>query len=238
MRKTSAPLLALALGLAIAGPARAATPSGMMPFETPIYSADEVDALLATNAPSGGGDAALVTNLVGEAHAIILNNAPDAAAWTALKLIVADLWQRVDSIAADGSDAMTQAEAERMISDRLAQLYASIDLELDGHGAMPIQTTETKSTTISANTSGVAAQLSPRWATRYYASTANNRTLSFASFSGVGNSPCLLVLERFSSVSFPSGARVETAYSYNSGAPNLYAVYSVNGTLYLKKLYP
>lgn len=235
MRRAAAAVLALALAASVSG---AATPVAVedLTYTNTLYTASAVDELIANAASEP--DPTLVTNLVAESEARILNNSPDSAAWTALKLIVADLWRRVDALDADGSDAMTQAEGERLINDRLAQLYASIDLELDGHGAMPIQTTQTKSTTISANTSGVAAQLSPRWATRYYASTANNRTLSFASFSGVGNSPCLLVLERFSSVSFPSGARVETAYSYNSGAPNLYAVYSVNGTLYLKKLYP
>ncbi len=115
-------------------------------------------------------------------------------------------------------------------------MYASLDLEFADWRAQ--QTSTCYSTTISANTSGVAAQLSPVAATRYYASSANNRTLGFSSFSGVGNLPCILILERFSSVSWPSGAKVETAYAYNSGNPNVYAIYKLNGTLYAKKIYP
>jgi len=230
--------LALALLLALAaGAARAGgTPIGAIPLTTNVYSAAEVDALIAES--GGGGDAELVTNLVSEAQATILNNAPDAAAWTALKLIVADLWRRVDALDADGSDALSAAAAEQLIADRVEQFKASINLDLVASLALPKQTMETRSTTITANTSGVAAELSPVYATRYYASTANNRSLAFASFSGVGNNPCLLVLQNFSSVTFPSGAKVETGYSYNSGNPSLYAVYKVYDVLYLKRLYP
>lgn len=225
--------------LAFAAPfAGAATPTLFddLTYSNRLYTAEAVDELVA--GAGGGGDAELVTNLVSEAQATILNNAPDAAAWTALKLIVADLWRRVDALDADGSDALSAAAAEQLINSRLAQLYSSIDLDLVASLALPLQPTETRSTTITANTSGVAAELSPAYATRYYASTANNRSLSFASFSGVGNNPCLLVLQNFSSVSFPSGSRVETGYSYNSGNPSLYAVYKVDNVLYLKRLYP
>ena len=227
--------LVIALAASLAG---AATPTLFddLTYSNRLYTAEAVDELVA--GAGGGGDAELVTNLVSEAQATILNNAPDAAAWTALKLIIADLWRRVDVLDADGSDALSAAAAEQLISDRVAQLYSSIDLDLVASLALPLQPTETRSTTITANTSGVAAELSPVYATRYYASTANNRSLSFASFSGVGNNPCLLVLQNFSSVSFPSGSKVETGYSYNSGNPSLYAVYKVDNVLYLKRLYP
>ena len=72
---------------------------------------------------------------------------------------------------------------------------------------------------------------------RWYACNWSIRA-GFASFSGVGNLPCILILERFSSVSWPSGAKVETAYAYNSGNPNVYAIYKLNGTIYCKKIYP
>ncbi len=233
---TIAGALALVLALA-AGQARAGgTPIGDIPLSTNVYNAAEVDALIA--GASSEPDPTLVTNLVAESEARILNNSPDAAAWTAIKLIVADLWRRVDALDADGSDALSAAAAEQLINSRLAQLYSSIDLDLVASLALPLQPTETRSTTITANTSGVAAELSPVYATRYYASTANDRSLSFASFSGVGNNPCLLVLQNFSSVSFPSGSKVETGYSYNSGNPSLYAVYKVDNVLYLKRLYP
>ena len=227
--------LAALFAALVAGTARAGgTPIGDIPLSTNIYNAAEVDALIAGAASEP--DPTLVTNLVAESEARILNSAPDAAAWTALKLIVADLWRRVDTLDADGSDALSAAAAEQLINDRVAQMYASLDLEFADWRAQ--QTSTCRSTTISANTSGVAAQLSPVAATRYYASTANNRTLGFSSFAGVGNLPCILILERFSSVSWPSGAKVETAYAYNSGNPNVYAIYKLNGTLYAKKIYP
>lgn len=235
MRRAAASVLALALAASVSG---AATPVAVedLAYTNTLYTASAVDELLANAASEP--DPTLVTNLVAESEARILNNSPDSAAWTALKLIVADLWRRVDALDADGSDALSAAAAEQLINDRIAQMYASIDLELDANLAMPAQTTECRSTTISSSTSGIAVTLSPRWATRYYASTANNRSLGFASFAGVGNNPCILILERFSSVSWPTGAKVETAYAYNSGNPNVYAIYKLNGTIYCKKIYP
>jgi len=235
MHRTAPLLLAvlasgLCAGRALADPAAL----GSIDRTNTVYTAAQVDALVAGAA--GEPDPTLVTNLVAESEARILANAPDAAAWTALKLIVADLWRRVDALDADGSDSLSAAAAEQLVNDRIAQMYASLDLEFADWRAR--QTSTCRSTTISADTSGVAAQLSPVAATRYYASTANDRTLGFASFSGVGNLPCILILEQFSSVSWPTGAKVETAYSYDGGNPSVYAVYKLNGTLYAKKLYP
>lgn len=233
MRRAAASVLALALAASVSG---AATPVAVedLAYTNTLYTASAVDELIANAASEP--DPTLVTNLVAESEARILNNSPDSAAWTALKLIVADLWRRVDALDADGSDALSAAAAEQLINDRIAQMYASLDLEFADWRAQ--QTSTCYSTTISANTSGVAAQLSPVAATRYYASTANNRTIGFSSFAGVGNLPCILILERFSSVSWPTGAKVETAYAYNSGNPNVYAIYKLNGTIYCKKIYP
>ena len=234
--KGTAPLLLAVLAAGLCAGRALADPAtlGSIDRTNTVYTATQVDALIA--GASAEPDPTLVTNLVAESEARILANAPDAAAWTALKLIVADLWRRVDALDADGSTALSAAAAEQLINDRIAQMYASLDLEFADWRSQ--QTSTCHSTTISANTSGVAAQLSPVAATRYYASTANNRTLGFASFSGVGNLPCILILERFSSVSWPTGAKVETAYAYNSGNPNVYAIYKLNGTVYAKKLYP
>ena len=234
--KGTAPILLAVLAAGLCAGRALADPAtlGSIDRTNTVYTATQVDALIAGAAAEP--DPTLVTNLVAESEARILANAPDAAAWTALKLIVADLWRRVDALDADGSDALSATAAEQLINDRIAQMYASLDLEFADWRAQ--QTSTCYSTTISANTSGVAAQLSPVAATRYYASTANNRTLGFASLSGVGNLPCILILERFSSVSWPSGAKVETAYAYNSGNPNVYAIYKLNGTIYCKKIYP
>ena len=238
--KGTAPILLAVLAAGLCAGRALADPAtlGSIDRTNTVYTATQVDALIAGAAAEP--DPTLVTNLVAESEARILANAPDAAAWTAIKLIVADLWRRVDALDADGSDALSAAAAEQLIQDRTSQLYATLVLQLGNFTNRNdlAQSTDCSSTTISANTSGVAAQLSPVAATRYYASTANNRTIGFSSFSGVGNLPCLLILERFSSVSWPSGAKVETAYAYNSGNPNVYAIYKLNGTLYAKKIYP
>ena len=230
-------LAALFAGLAIlAGRADAGgTPLGDIPLTTNLYNAAEVDALL--EGAGGGADLSEVSNLVA---GVVAEGGASVAATETWRIILADHQRRIDALEdSDGTDVMTEAEAEQMINDRMDTLLYTIEEEWgDTSGCIPIQTTAVDSTTISANTSGVAAQLSPLRATRYYASTANNRTLSFASFSGVGNNPCLLVLQNFSSVSFPSGAKVETAYAYNNGNPSLYAVYKVYDVLYLKRLYP
>lgn len=236
MNRTAPIVFALALvaGLAAGDPATL----GSIDRTNTVYTATQVDALIAGAAAEP--DPTLVTNLVAESEARILSNAPDAAAWTALKLIVADLWRRVDALDADGSDALSAAAAEQLIQDRTSQLYATLELQLGNFTNRNdlAQSTDCSSTTISANTSGIAAQLSTSKATRYYASTANNRTIGFSSFGGVGNYPCILILERFSSVSWPTGAKIETAYAYNSGNPNVYAIYKLNDTLYAKKIYP
>ena len=191
----------------------------------------------ADNPPSSGADMDDVSNLVAQ---VVSEAGSSAAATETWRIVLADHQRRLDSLEdSDGTDALTEAQAEQLIQDRMDTLLHDIEDEWgDTSGCIPIQTSTCNSTTISANTSGVAAELSPLRATRYYASTANNRTLGFASFSGVGNNPCILILERFSSVTWPTGAKVETAYAYNSGNPNVYAVYKLNGVIYAKKLYP
>ena len=191
----------------------------------------------APDPPSGGADMEDVSNLVAQ---VVGEAGQSAAATETWRIILADHQRRLDALEdADGTDALTEAQAEQLIQDRMDTLLHDIEEEWgETSGCIPIQTTTCNSTTISANTSGVAANLSPLYATRYYASTASDRTLGFSSFSGVGNNPCILILERFSSVSWPSGARIETAYSYNSGTPNVYAVYQLNGVIYAKRLYP
>jgi hypothetical protein len=225
--------------LALAAPfAGAASPTLFddLTYSNKLYTAEAVDELL-EGAGGGGADLSEVSNVVA---AVVAEGGASVAATETWRIILADHQRRLDALEdSDGTDVMTEAEAEQMINARMDTLLDDIENAWgDTSGCIPIQTTTCNSTTISANTSGVAAELSPLCATRYYASTANNRTLSFSSFSGVGNNPCLLVLQNFSSVSFPSGAFVETSYSYNNGAPNLYAVYKVNGSIFVKKIYP
>lgn len=229
MRRALLLALALVAGSAAADPA----PLGQIPRTNTVYTASQVDALVAD---AGTPDPTLASNLV----AMVVAEAGESAAATeSWRIVLADHQRRIDALEdADGTDALTEAQAEQLIQSRMDTLLNSIEEEWgDTSGCIPIQTTSVNSTTISANTSGVAADLSPLRATRYYAS-ANNRTLGLASFSGVGNNPCILILERFSSVSWPSGSCVETAYSYNNGTPNVYAIYKLNGVIYAKKLYP
>ena len=226
----------LLLALAIVAVSVAADPVRMGSFSrtNTVYTAAQVDALIAG---AGTPDPTLASNLVAT---VVAEAGESAAAVQTWRIILADHQRRLDALEdADGTDPLTEEQAEQLIEDRMDTLLYTIENEWgDFSGCIPIQTTQTKSTTISANTSGVAVELSPLRATRYYASTANNRTLGFASFSGVGNNPCILILERFSSVSWPSGAKIETAYAYNSGTPNVYAVYKLNGVIYAKKIYP
>lgn len=228
---------AILLAIAIMSASASADPAtlGSIPRTNTVYTAREVDVLL-ENA-GGGADPALASNLVAT---VVAEAGESAAATETWRIVLADHQRRLDALEdADGTDPLTEAQAEQLIEDRMDTLLYTIETEWgDFSGCIPIQSTQTESTTISSSTSGVAAELSPLRATRYYASTANNRTLGFSSFSGVGNNPCILILERFSSVSWPSGAMVETAYAYNNGAPNIYAIYKLNGTIFCKKIYP
>lgn len=228
---------AILLAIAIMSASASADPAtlGSIPRTNTVYTAREVDVLL-ENA-GGGADPALASNLVAT---VVAEAGESAAATETWRIVLADHQRRLDALEdADGTDPLTEAQAEQLIEDRMDTLLYTIETEWgDFSGCIPIQSTQTESTTISSSASGVAAELSPLRATRYYASTANNRTLGFSSFSGVGNNPCILILERFSSVSWPSGALVETAYAYNNGTPNVYAVYKLNGTIFCKKIYP
>lgn len=227
----------LLLALAIMSVSASADPAelGSISRTNTVYTAAQVDELL--ESAGGGVDPSTVSNLIGR---VVSEAGESAAATESWRIILADHQRRLDALEdADGTDPLTEEQAEQLIEDRMDTLLYTIENEWgDFSGCIPIQTTTTQSTTISASTSGVAAELSTLRATRYYASTANNRTLGFASFSGVGNNPCILILERFSSVSWPSGAMVETAYAYNNGAPNVYAIYKLNGTIFCKKIYP
>ena len=230
-------LAALAFGLALsAWPVRAVGPLGDIPLATNVYTAAEVDALL-EGTGGAGADPTLASNLVAT---VVAEAGRSAAAVETWRIVLADHQRRLDALEdADGTDALTEAQAEELIEERIdSKLYDMMEEWGDTSGCIPIQTSTIESTTISDNTSGVSAQLSPLRATRYYASTANNKTLGFASFSGIGNNPCILILERFSSVSWPSGAKVETAYAYNNGNPNVYAIYKLGDVLYCKKIYP
>lgn len=226
----------LLAALLVAGSA-AADPAmlGALSRTNTVYTAPQVDALL--EGAGGGADLGQVSNLVA---GVVAEAGSSAAAVETWRIILADHQRRLDALEdSDGTDALTEAQAEQLIQNRMDTLLYNIEEEWgDTSGCIPIQTSTCNSTTISANTSGVAAELSTLRATRYYASTANNRSLGFASFTGVGNNPCILILERFSSVSWPSDACVETAYSYNNGTPNVYAIYKINGVIYAKKLYP
>ena len=228
---------AILLAIAIMSASASADPAtlGSIPRTNTVYTAREVDVLL-ENA-GGGADPALASNLVAT---VVAEAGESAAATETWRIVLADHQRRLDALEdTDGTDPLTEAQAEQLIEDRMDTLLYTIETEWgDFSGCIPIQSTQTESTTISSSASGVAAELSPLRATRYYASTANNRTLGFSSFSGVGNNPCILILERFSSVSWPSGALVETAYAYNNGTPNVYAVYKLNGTIFCKKIYP
>lgn len=224
--------------LALAAPfAGAATPTLFddLTYSNRLYTAEAVDELVA--GAGGGADLSEVSNLVA---GVVAEGGASVAATETWRIILADHQRRLDAIEeADGTGYITAAQAEDLVRTRVeATVQDEMQEWYESAADVPEQSVVVDSTTINANTSGVSVRLSPRRATRYYASTANSRTIGFSSFSGVGNIPCILILERFSGVSWPSGAKVETAYAYNSGNPNVYAIYKLNGVVYAKKLYP
>lgn len=228
---------ALLLAVALAAASASADPAmlGSISRTNTVYTAAQVDELL--EGAGGGVDPSAVSNLVGR---VVSEAGESAAAIETWRIILADHQRRLDAIEeADGTGYITAAQAESLV-------LSSVETEVDdamsewyeSAADVPQQSVVVDSTTISTSTSGVSVHLSPRRATRYYASVANSRALGFSSFSGVGNVPCILILERFSSVTWPSGAMVETAYAYNNGNPNVYAIYKLNSVIYAKKIYP
>lgn len=239
MSRKTASLAALAL-LLLAGPAGAQdyVRHGSLGRDALVLTPAGVSNIV--QQAGGGADMGQVTNYVAEA---ITEYGADDPAAELHKLILADLWKRVDALdGADGSGYITSNAVEALVA---ARVVSEIDQTRNtwaknwiATNAMPIQATTTITTALSSNTSGLSLALSSTSARRLYATTYNNRTLGIGSFTGVGVIPCILVLERFSSVTWPSGARIETAYAYNSGTPNVYAVYKIDGVIYAKKLYP
>lgn len=231
MNRTAPIVLALALvaGSAVADPA---TLGALSRSSATVYTSQQVDALLAG---AGGAGRDEVTNYVAEAVAQLGAYDPAAALH---KLILADLWKRVDALeGSDGSGWVTSNAVEALVAERVASdIAAERDSWAVQHDSLPIQPTSTEQTS-TVTASGVSVALSPARATRYYAN-GSNRTLGIGSFTGVGVNPCVFILQGYSSVTWPSGAKVKTAYSYSSGADNYFRVYSLNGTIVAERIYP
>lgn len=245
--------LAVVAGLAfVAGSARGATPSGEMPLTTPIYSASEVDALL-DGAGASLGD---VTNYVAEA---ITEYGADDPAAELHKLILADLWRRVDALdGADGSGYVTAAQVEEMWAaaldeavddlkgaddalrlelmrdrDELARAAAVCEASTRDENFVPLAPTTVNAATITA-TSGQSIPLSRKAATRRYR-TGTATVLTITSFTGLSQNPCWLVLSGYSSVTWPSGA-VLTNGAYESGKVNYFRVCYVYNKTFVEKV--
>lgn len=236
MNRTATLLLAvLAAGLCAGRASANPATLGSIPRASTVYTSQQVDALLGSVTVQP--DPELVTNLVAESSAQILNAAPDSAAWTALRLVVADLWKRVDLLdGADGTGYVTSNAVEALVAGRVA---SEIAVERDTWVATNSLVQNTALAEISTGTqSGVSVALDPNRAVRYYANYAGERSLGIGSFSGVGTHPCILILQGYSSVSWPSGAKVKTAYAYSSGADNYFRVYRLHGAIVVERIYP
>lgn len=222
---------ALALGLAlVAGSARAVSSLGGIPLETNVYTAAEVDALL-ENA-GGGADAELSSNLV--ANVIAEAGTMESAA-ELHRLILADLWRRVDALeGSDGSGFVTTNAVEELVA---ARIDAEIGDWSDSSGHLPIQMQTETTTQLTGNRSGVTLALSPARCTVLASNGSNSYTLSFSSLTGTGVNPCLLKLTGWKTVSWPSGTLVPTAYSYNSNG-NYFRVYYAGGKTIAERVYP
>ena len=147
----------LLAALLVAGSA-AADPAmlGALSRTNTVYTAPQVDALL--DGAGGGADLGQVSNLVA---GVVAEAGSSAAAVETWRIILADHQRRLDAIEdADGTDALTEAQAEQLVETRVnSALHDVIEEWGDTSGCIPVQTTTCKSTTISSSTSGVSANL-------------------------------------------------------------------------------
>ena len=174
-----------------------------------------------------------VTNYVAEAVAEL--GADDPAA-ELHRLILADLWRRVDALeGSDGTGYVTANAVEALVAERVSsEIAAEREEWASDSDALPVQTDTTEHTS-TGTVSGLSVALSPARATRYYAN-GSGRTLGIGSFTGVGVNPCVLILGGYAAVSFPSGARVPAGYVY--GEDNYFRVYKLGAEIVMERIWP
>ncbi|MBQ9727534.1 MAG: hypothetical protein IJV65_08530 [Kiritimatiellae bacterium] len=219
-------ILHCALCIAAADPATL----GSIDRTNTVYTATQVDALIA--GAGGGAGMDEVTNYVTEAVAEL--GADDPAA-ELHKLILADLWRRVDALeGSDGSGAATAVEVERLVAERIA---AELSEWGEASGCIPAKVEATSTRSLSGNQTGVSLALTPLSLTVLSSNGSNVYSLSLASVTGTSANPCLLKFVGWRSVAWPGGTLVKNDYTYNANG-NLYRVYKAAGTTVAERVYP
>lgn len=221
-------LAALFAVLAImAADSRAVEPLGAIPLTTNVYTAVEVDSLV-----SGLAGMADTTNYVAEA--VAQYGAADPAA-ELHRLVLADLWRRVDALeGSDGSGYVTAAAVEELVADRVEDELSTWG---SASGCIPVKVLGASRQTLNGNHTDVSLDLSPLSPVVLSSNQSNVYTLSLSSLNGTSANPCLLKFVGWRSVAWPSGTLVKTGYSYNANG-NLYRVYRVDGATVAERIYP
>lgn len=248
MRRALLLALALVAGSAVADPA----PLGQISRTNTVYTASQVDALL-ENAGGGGADPALASNLVGR---VIAEAGESAAATEAWRIVLADHQRRLDAIEdADGTDALTEAQAEALIQARVAvtltnelaearAAYVSAETAMReaeavfSYDAIAEYYVRTAPTDVEAtsytSTAGVSIELTRNAAIRYYGG--GSTALTISSFIGISQNPCWLVLSGYTGVTWPSGS-VLLAGGYTSGTTGYFRVFYVYNKAFVQKVH-
>lgn len=248
MRRALLLALALVAGSAVADPA----PLGQISRTNTVYTASQVDALLESSG-GGGADPALTSNLVGR---VIAEAGESAAATEAWRIILADHQRRLDAIEdADGTDALTEAQAEELIQARVATTltnelaearaaYVSAETAMREAEAVfsndalaenyvRIAPTDVEATSYTS-TAGASIELTRNAAVRYYGG--GSTALTISSFEGISQNPCWLVLSGYTGVTWPSGA-VLLAGGYTSGSTGYFRVFYVYNKAFVQKVH-
>lgn len=244
--------LALALALA-AGAARAVSPLGDIPLTTNVYNAAEIDALLA-GAGGGGAGAEDVSNLVAR---VIAEAGETAAAAEIYRIILADHQRRLDALEdADGTDALTQAQAEAIVNARCetwatnaitpavaayrSALQTAQDAAADYRAATMAKGFDVESDEIAAtqytSTGAVSISLDPDTVVRYYRSASASATLSISSFANAHNFPCWLLIDGYGSVTWPSGSAYAGS-AYPGTAGGVFRICKLNSKIYIERVF-
>lgn len=160
------------------------------------------------------GVASSATNYTDAVKEAIITNSIDAVTLTAFRLIVADLWRRVDTLeGADGSGYITAAQASALVDEAVADAVSLAGVT-NNAPFVPIAGSYTM-TTCTASPATVNLALVPnREHIVRYSGSGSSSSLSIDSLScaAVGL-PALLTISNFSVVSWPANATVSGTFS-------------------------
>ena len=158
--------------------------------------------------------ASSATNYTDAVKEAIITNSIDAVTLTAFRLIVADLWRRVDTLeGADGSGYITAAQASALVDEAVADAVSLAGVT-NNAPFVPIAGSYTM-TTCTASPATVNLALAPNreHIVRYSGSgSASSLSIDSLACAAVGL-PALLTISNFSVVSWPANATVSGTFS-------------------------